>query len=237
MMTTFSQKKIVLTLFACFFAFVVKAQLGFNYSLYDAGASVGLNQVFGDASSRTTTASVVINFTYNYTPYTNFVFEGQYGQLKGGNYITDRSKRQFANNFSAYDFRGQLQLGELIDYSHNPFANFMKNGYISTGVGYIIDQITFINRNINKGKSVAPGLNDSNEIFIPIRLGYEVKIFNQYDQPSFKIDLAYQYYMIFGDNLDGYAVGKSNDILSQITVGVKFAIGGSINSYRKQIQY
>lgn len=237
MMTIFSTKKIVLTLLACCFAFIGRAQLGFNYSQYDAGASVGLNQVFGDASTQTTTASVVLNLTYNYTPYTNFVLEGQFGQLKGGNYLKDRSRRQFANNFSAFDFRGQLQLGELIDYSRSPFANFMKNGYISTGVGYIIDQITFIKRDNNYGSFTTPGQNDSNEIFIPIRLGYEIKVFNQYDQPSFKIDLAYQYNMIMGDNLDGYTWGKTNDVLSQITIGVKFAIGGSINSYRKQIQY
>ena len=236
-MTEYRIKKIVLTLFLGFSAVIVKAQIGFNYSKYDVGVAAGFNQVFGDASTETTTTSAIFSFTYNQTPYTNFVLEGQFGQLKGGNYVKDRSKRQFANNFRAFDLRGQLQLGELIDYSRSPFANFIKNGYVSTGIGEISDQITFITRDNNYGRFTTPGQNDSNEIYIPIRLGYEIKVYNQYNEPSFKIDLAYQYYLIFGDNLDGYTWGKSNDILSQVTIGLKFAIGGSVTSYRKQIQY
>ena len=236
-MTDLLKKKIIFTLLFGFFAIISKAQLGFNYSQYDIGVSAGFNQVFGDASTQTTTASAIFNITYNQSPYTNFVLDGQFGQLKGGNYIKDRSKRQFANNFRAFDIRGQLQLGELIDYSRSPVANFLKNAYVSTGIGMISDQITFITRDNNYGSFTTPGQNDSNEIYIPIRLGYEIKVFNQYNQPSFKIDLAYQYYMIFGDNLDGYTWGKSNDILSQVTIGLKFAIGGAVTSYRKQIQY
>ena len=108
-MTDLLKKKIIFTLLFGFFAIISKAQLGFNYSQYDIGVSAGFNQVFGDASTQTTTASAIFNITYNQSPYTNFVLDGQFGQLKGGNYIKDRSKRQFANNFRAFDIRGQLQ--------------------------------------------------------------------------------------------------------------------------------
>jgi len=81
-----------------------------------------------------------------------------------------------------------------------------------------------------------PGEDNSNEILIPARIGYEFKVYNKYNEPSFKIDLAYQYNFILGDELDGFKAGKANDAYTQISLGIKFAIGGT-TSYRKQIYY
>jgi len=82
-----------------------------------------------------------------------------------------------------------------------------------------------------------PGLINSNEPFIPFRIGYEFKIFNEYEQANIKIDLAYQYNMVFGDNVDGFTAGNNNDVYVQYTIGVKFAIGSGNTSYKKQIPY
>lgn len=235
-MINYSIKKISFTLLLCCIVFITKAQLGYNYSQYDIGVSTGFNQVFGDANTSPVTQSVNFNITFNQTPFTNLVFEAQYGKLKGGG-INTNSRRVFTSTFSSYTLREQLQFGELIDYSKSPVANAMKNIYLSVGVGFFINQITSINRVDIYGHLPGPGQNDMRAPFFPIRTGYEFKIFNQFDEPSIKIDIGYQYNLMFSDSIDGYTSGSGRDIYTQFSIGVKFAVGGSITSYRKQIRY
>jgi hypothetical protein len=231
-------KLTLLTLFMCCTSFIAKAQLGYNYSQYDIGTSVGFNQVFGDAKPQKTTASINFNFTFNATPYTNFVLEAQLGRLEGGDSLKTATGRQFTNDFSAYIFRGQLQFGEFLDYDHSPFLNAVKNLYVSAGVGYVVSNIKQINRNsILVPGTFTGGLDKSNVPFLPLRFGYEFKLFNKYEQPSFKVDIGYDINFIAGDNLDGFDTGMHKDIYTQFSIGVKFAIGSALTSYRKQIPY
>src|SRR5580693_8585953 len=129
-------KTTILTFIVCFTAIIAKAQIGYDYSQYEAGVAVGFDQVSGNAQTQTTTQSIHFNFTYNYTPFTNFVFEVQIGRLRGGDSVTTSTGRYFNNDFSAYIFRGQLQFGEFLDYSNSPFNNAIKNLYVSAGAGY-----------------------------------------------------------------------------------------------------
>ncbi len=231
-------KTALLTLLVCCTAFIAKAQLGYNYSQYDVGTSLSLNSVTGDVTPQKTMAAVNFNFTYNVTPYTNFVFEAQMGKLRGGDSVNTASGRYFNNDFYAFTFRGQIQFGEFLDYSRSPFMNAAKNFYVSTGIGMIRNHITQISRFSNTIPSVyTPGEDASHEPFIPLRIGYEFKIYNQYMQPSVKIDLGYEANFVFGDEVDGFAAGSHSDIYTQISVGVKFAIGSNVVSYRKQIPY
>jgi hypothetical protein len=231
-------KTLFVILFVCCTTFIAKAQLGYNFSQYDLGAAAGFNQVFGDAQTNTTTQSIHFNFTFNQTPYTNFVFEAQLGRLEGGDSLKTSTGRQFTNDFSAFIFRGQLQLGEFIDYSRSPLYNGLKNFYISAGIGYVVNHITNINRfSIQNPGFYTGGQNNSNEPFVPIRIGYEFKIFNTYQQPTVKVDLAYEYNLILGDGLDGFSSGSHHDVYTQFILGVKFAIGAGNISYRKQINY
>jgi hypothetical protein len=237
MIKTFTRTTLVI-LFICSVNFVAKAQLGFNYSRYDIGTAVGFNTVFGDAQTQKTTESVNFNISYNQTPYTNFVFEAQLGKLTGGDSLHTTTGRYFNNDFYAFVFRGQLQFGEFIDYSRSPFLNGIKNFYISAGLGYIYNRITQINRySYLKPGLYTPGLNSSKTPIIPIRIGYELKLFNKYDQPSVRIDLGYEFNYGLNDNIDGFVAGTRNDAYGQFALGVKFAIGGGVTSYRKQITY
>ena len=233
------KKTTLLTFLVLFTVFIAKAQLGFNYSQYDLGTSVGINQVYGDAQTQPYTSSVHFNLTYNYTPYTNFVFEVQLGKFKGGDSVNNASGRQFTSDFSAYIFRGQIQAGEVIDYSRNQFLNSLKGLYISAGIGYLVNHITNINRNsIQYPGFYTDGVNDSMEPFIPFRVGYELKLFNRYEQPTVKFDLAYEYNLVLGDDVDGFAAIKGHhDIYTQFSIGVRFALGASVTSYRKEIHY
>lgn len=213
-----------------------KAQIGYDYAQYDLGLGAAANRVYGDAELIKTTPALVVNFTYNYTPYVNYVLEFQAGTLEGGA-VETKSGRYFKNNFTALVFRGQLQAGEVIDYSRSAVMNVVKNFYVSSGFGYLINDIRSINRtSLLIEDFYTGGLDKSTEIFIPARLGYEFKVFNKYNQPSFKIDIGAQYNFNFGDNMDGFDAGKSKDKLIQYSIGLKFALGG-VTSYSKQIHY
>ncbi|HEY0244238.1 MAG TPA: hypothetical protein VGC01_01635 [Mucilaginibacter sp.] len=230
-------KIVVLIFSAGCITFGAKAQIGYDYAQYDVGVAAGINKVYGDAETFTNTPSVHFNFTYNISPYNNYVFELQAGQLKGGDIATTLSGRQFANSFTSVMIRKQLQAGEFIDYSESQFANAFKNLYLSTGIGFIVTHITGINRySVQIPGYYTPGENNSNEILIPARIGYEFKIFNQYNEPSTKIDLGYQYNFILGDGLDGFTVGNKKDAYSQFTIGIKFSVG-TVTSYKKQIPF
>jgi len=231
------KKSSLLFLLVCCMAIRTKAQVGYDYAQYDIGFGIGMNTAYGDAETTTSTKSYHFNFTYNYSPFINYIIEAQFGQLKGGDSLTTYSGRQFNNNFSAVMFKVQVQAGEIMDYSQSNMSNFFKNVYISTGVGFVVNHITDISRYSTLIPGYyTPGLNNSNEILIPAKIGYEIKFFNRFEQPSIKLDLGYQYNFVLGDELDGFQVGTKRDAYSQIVVGLKFAIGG-ITSYRKQITY
>ena len=231
-------KPLLITLVVCCTSLVARAQLGFDYSEWEIGAGVGINSVMGNAETQTTTPTAHLNLTFNSTPFVNYVFEVQMGRLAGGDSLTSASGRQFTADLTSFVFRGQLQLGEILDYEKSPFKNAIKNLYISAGAGYAVSHITNINRySIKNPGEYTSGVMNSQVPFIPLRIGYEFKVFNKYQQPAFKIDLAYAYNYTFSDDLDGFTVGNHRDAYTQICIGFKFAFGGDIISYRKQIPY
>jgi hypothetical protein len=220
-------KKYLLVCFICINIFTAKAQIGYEYAQYDIGIGGSVNTVSSDIPSTGHNKVGHINFNYNVSPFVNYVFEFQTGDLRGWDKPTQLA---FINNFTTVLLRGQVQAGEIMDYSGSRIANAFKNLYLSAGVGYMNNHITEIFR------AAYPGLDNSSYLMIPARIGYEFKVFNKYDQPTFKIDIGYQYNYIFGDNLDGIEYGTNKDAYSQINIGFKFALGG-ITSYRKQISY
>lgn len=216
---------------------VVKAQVGNDYAQYDLGLGIDFNKAYTDAETVTGTRSARLMFNYNASPFVNYVLEVQTGTLRGGDSLRTPSGRQFTNNFTALMLRGQLQMGELIDYSQSSVANAFKNLYVSSGIGFIYNHITDINRSsILLPGFYTPGENNTNELVIPLRIGYEFKLYNKFNEPGFKIDVGYQNNFILGDDLDGFKTGKQNDSYSQISIGFKFAIGG-VTTYRKQISF
>ncbi|MDR3696408.1 hypothetical protein [Mucilaginibacter sp.] len=232
-------KTAILTLLVGCTAIVARAQIGYDFSHYEIGFAAGFNQVHGNAQTQTTTPTFHLNLTYNPTPYVNIVFEAQMGRLAGGDSLATSSGRQFTADLTSLILRGQLQMGEIVDYTHSQFNNAIKNFYVSAGLGYAVSHITQINRYSIKPVAglYTPGVLNSQEPFIPFRVGYEFKVFNKYQQPAFKIDLAYEYNYVLSDNLDGFTSGNHSDVYSQFIIGVKFAFGGDIVSYRKQIPY
>src|ERR1700752_1071709 len=103
----------LLTLFACFSAITSKAQIGYDYSQYDLGIAYTFNSFYGDTETPKSSNSANFNFTYNQTPFLNYIFEFQAGKLMGGDSTRDALGRQFSADYNYYAFRIQLQGGEV----------------------------------------------------------------------------------------------------------------------------
>jgi len=229
-------KTTLFVLLFCSVTSISKAQIGYDYAQYDIGFGGVANKVYGDAETVKTTPGAFVNFTYNYTPFVNYVVELQAGKFEGGSPLST-SGRYFKNIYKSLSFRAQLQAGEFIDYSNSVILNGFKNLYISSGFGYVINDIREVNRQSPVFEDFYTfGEDKTNELYIPVRLGYEFKIFNQYSQPAVKVDIGAQYNYDFGDNLDGFKAGKSQDKFIQYSIGIKFALGG-VTSAGKQIHY
>ena len=224
-------KKFIFALLICVSAVGAKAQVGYNYSQYDFGLSGAVNTASTDFKNSRTGYSAFAHFTYNFTPYLNYIAEVQVGSVKGDSLaIIPGTFLSYNNSFTTVSFRAQLQMGELFDYSQSQFANAFKNLYLSAGIGVIYTDLKIYDSGIESANE------KGSNIYMPLKVGYEFKFFNSYSEPVVKLDIGYQYNYIFSDNFDGITYGKKSDAFSQIVVGLKFGIGGS-TSYRKSINY
>ncbi len=233
-----------------FFAFItislsVSAQIGYNYDQYSLGLGISSVKIHGDLNKAFNQTAYNVNLNYHFTPFVTFGVEGQFGKLASGNADTAKVYygEQSSNKYTAVIFHADVQLGEFINYSDDfssipiltKILNGAKNIYVGTGAGVIFNKMDYINRvDFNDPNIILPGLDKSSELLVPVRIGYEYKIYNAYDEPKIRIDLGYQANFSFGDNMDGFKSGSSNDWYSQITFGIKIGIGG-VTSYRKPI--
>jgi hypothetical protein len=229
-------KKLIFILFIGSFT-AARAQVGYNYAQYDFGLSGAVNTAYTDFAKSGSGHAAQVHFTYNYSPFINYIAEVQIGGLNGSDLtgVIPGSMLSFTNDYSMISFRAQLQMGEIMDYSKSQFSNFFKNIYVSTGVGVIYTDV----KNYDTGQLSAES--KSSNVFIPLKAGYEFKLLNSYNEPWAKIDFGYQFNYVFSDNLDGVTPvnnqsSKKYDAMSQIVVGLKFPIGG-YTSYRKSINY
>jgi len=233
------KKSLLITVSLIFALFMrAEAQLGYNYPKIDVGAGFNRNVAYTDAETTKSTYALNLSIGYNVTPFVNLIAEYQKGKFAGGDSLNTQSGRQFTNSFNAVAFRFQLQAGEFFNYQKNAVYDALKNIYVGAGVGIMGNNITDINRKsilITDYDYVTPGEDKSQELFIPVRIGYEFKLYNQYSEPRIKFDIGYQHNFMLGDNLDGFNAGVANDTFSQIFIGVKFGIGGG-TSYSKAIE-
>ncbi len=226
-------------------SFTVSAQIGYNYDQFSLGLGISSVKIHGDLSKAYSKAAVAVNLNYHITPFVTFGTEAQFGRLESAN--ADTSKvlygEQSSNKFTTVIFHADVQLGEFINYNDDfssipiltKILNGAKNIYVGTGVGVIFNKMDYINRTDYKDTNFSySGLDKSTELVIPIRIGYEYKIYNAYDEPNIRLNLGYQANLSTGDNMDGIKSGHYGDWFSQITFGIKVGIGG-VTSYRKPI--
>ena len=246
-------KKLILLLVFAFITIVVKAQVGYNYKSFAIGLDVSYERGYTNLAKQFDHFAENINFIYNYSPYIPITAELQFGTLSGGGLTPDidKSGRQYTNHFEGLIVHGDFGLGEVIDYSESDVLNIIKNFYFGSGAGLIFNSNTVQRTNIydgsnglpNNGPSsyIFPGNNSSINITIPLRFGYEFKLYNEYQEPYMAINIGYVHNMVFGEGLDGYddpdSKFKNNatNQYRQIVVGVKFSFG-EVTSYNKLIR-
>jgi hypothetical protein len=230
-----------------FSAFVVKAQVGYNYKEFSIGLDVSYERGYTNVNRQDEHFGESINFTYNYSPYIPITAELQFGTLSGGGLTQNLDKygRMYTNHFEGLILHGDFQLGEVVDYTESYFMSAIKGFYIGSGGGIIFNSNTVQRTNVilSNGPStyVFPGSNSSINLTIPLRIGYEFKLFNEYEEPWMAINIGYVHNLVFGEGLDGYddpsSKFKNNatNQYRQIVVGVRFNFG-NVTSYNKVIR-
>lgn len=220
--------------------FTSKAQQD-SYRQFGIGFGASQVQAYSDLNTNYKNYAYNINGTYNLSPYIPVTAEFQFGKLSGGGLTVDPHGRAFNNSFKAFVVHADAQLGEFIDYYDNVFLGAARNFYVGAGVGFISNNMTSIQRaDPNIPGRVFPGTNSSTNLMVPLRVGYEFKIFNGYDEQAYALDIGYRYNVTFGDGLDGYNdpaphfKNNAPDCYSQLYIGFKVNIGNLV-TYKKPI--
>jgi hypothetical protein len=240
-------KKYILFLVITFAAIGAKAQSGYNYQEFGIGAGASYIRGYTNIARQYNHPAFNVNFIYNYNPYVPIEAEVQVGQLSGGGTTVnlDPYGRQYFNNYKALIIHGDFQLGAGIDYSNNWFLQIVKDFYIGTGAGLISNTVKAQRTNVLPQNGpltyVFPGHDNSLDLMLPLRAGYEFKIYDSYNEPSVAIDIGYIHTFVFNEGLDGYddppSKFKNNapDQYRQITFMVKYYFG-NVTSYNKLIR-
>jgi hypothetical protein len=246
-------KKLVLLFVFTISAVLAKAQLGYNYKEFGIGLDVNYERGYTNVNRQTENIGTNLNFIYNYSPYIPVVAELQFGTLSGGGLTPDLDKygRKYSNHYEAFLLHADFQLGEVIDYSQSEFLNIIKNFYFGSGLGVVFNSNSVQRTNIydgtnglpNNGPStyIFPGSDNSINLTVPLRFGYEFKVYNSYEEPYLAFDIGYVHNLVFGEGLDGYDdpsnkfKNNATNQYRQIQVGVKFFFG-NITSFNKLIR-
>lgn len=233
-----------------FAAAAAKAQGGYNYYQLGVGVGASYGKAEADLKKQDYHPAFNLNFVYNFTPFVPITAELQKGTFSGGGPTAaeDASGRYFTNSYFSFNIHADLQAGEIMDYSDSWILDRLKGLYIGTGLGFIYNKMTRIQRynqfpqNGFIGDTEGfRGANNGINLIIPIRLGYEFKIYDDYDQPRYGIDLGIQHYFAPGEGIDGYndpvPKYKNNavDQYSFVTIGFKYNFGIT-TSYTKLIR-
>jgi hypothetical protein len=221
--------------------------MGYNYKEFGIGLDVFSEIGFTNVQKQYRHFGESLNFVYNYSPYIPVTAELQFGHLSGGGLTPalDKYGRQYLNNYEGLILHADFQFGEVIDYSQNDLLNILKNFYFGSGGGIIFNSNTVQRTNIYPINGpltyVFPGSNSSINLTVPLRFGYEFKLYNDYEEPYMTIDLGYTHNLVFGEGLDGYDdpsnkfKNNATNQYAQIVVGIKLNFG-NVTSFNKLIR-
>lgn len=242
-------KKYILFFVSILAAIAAKGQSGYNYQEWGVGVDASYIRGYTNVQLQFNHPAYNFNFIYNYNPYLPVAAEIQIGQLSGGGLAPkqDKNGREYVNNYKAFVLHADVQLGSAIDYEGSWILQILKNFYLGTGVGLISNSNTVQRYSIyappypQPGYYKFPGNDNSIDLMLPLRAGYEFKIFDSYNEPSMAIDVGYIHNLAFNEGLDGYndpsSKFKNNavDQYRQIVIGFKYFFGRVV-SYNKLIR-
>lgn len=212
-----------------------------NFSRYSIGGGVGVTQSFSDLQKIGMAQSFLFNTDYYFTPYITAGIEGQFGTIKGGDKLTDAHLRQFQNGYMSVLLNGKVQFGEFINYENSSFLYHIKGVYLGTGVGFIKNKMTKIERVKQDGSNyIFPGADQSNNLQVPLNFGINFTFNDSWGQTRYIVNAGVQMNLTIGEGLDGYndpsSIFKNNspDMYSFTSVGVKYCFGPEGISYRRR---
>lgn len=251
-------KKFILFFVLAVAGFKVKAQEGYNYYEWGVGGGIGYGRAYADTKRQDWHAIYNLNLAYNFNPYVPVALGYQFGTLSGGGLTPDKDAygRMYKNAYKALLLHADVQLGSFIDYADNGFLNAVKNFYVGTGIGAISNNMKFIQRGNPPAfsdpsnsyyhgplgtKEGFQGKDKSINLVLPLRFGYEFKIYDSYNQVGYTITLGYEHNYTFGEGLDGYddpsTKYKNNapDQYAHFMIGFRYNFGNTV-SYNKLIR-
>ena len=221
-----------------------RGQVGYNYKQFGISFEAGVERAYTNIPKENSNLFTDVKFIYNYSPYIPISAELQFGTFSGGGLkpSDDSLGRAYPNHYESLIFHGDLQLGEVIDYQDSQFMSFLKNFYVGTGVGLMFTSNTVQRTSIYDPQYVFPGRNSSVNLVIPLRTGYEIKFYNEYEEPFFALNTGFNYNIVMGYSLSGYDdyISKNmhtrQDGYIQFTIGCKFYFGNTVG-YNKIIRH
>jgi len=229
-------KKLLLFFFVLIQAIAAKSQ-SYNYNTFGIGVNYNALYPYADLATGKNTNGISITAYYNLSLHLPVGLEFQTGELSGGGVLTDLHGREYKNKYTAIIARGDVFLGQIIDYGYSGPLRYLKDFYAGTGIGFISNNMAFIQRVQPQTGYVFPGKDKSLNLIVPIRVGYELKINNSYGEPFLGINLGYAINVTWGEGLDGYGDSskdfKNNvpDLYRQIVVGFKVNFGPGKSNY------
>jgi hypothetical protein len=220
--------KIILTSILVAFSFTVCAQSKF-YKL-SIGGGAGLTTSYADLQEHNLGTAFYGTADFIFTPFLSLGLEVQNGKVKGGQSNADKYGRRFINNYRSISANGKVYLGTFVDYKHSMLLEYLKGLYLGSGIGAIQHHVNQLSQRIpNAPPEVYTPY--TKEAFIPINVGINYYIPNQYGQYRYVLNVNYQSNITLGDGLDGYNTsvmryenGKP-DIFTYFTLGVKYNFG------------
>ncbi len=214
-------------------------QSGYNY--YEFGLGIGgdvsLVKANTNLPQENNHFAVSLGWTYNYTGHTQLSFECQTGTLSGGGDLPNQASLgsvSYQNHYISLLALADMHLGEVLNYQNSRILNILKNFYIGTGLGIIHSSLNATRISIVDPAFGFPGADQSVNLIIPIRFGYEFCIYDEYNEPSVALDLGYMYNFVFG-SLNGYYDPSSNqnkpiEGYRQFSIGIKYFFGRTVSS-------
>lgn len=204
-----------------------------NFYKMTIGAGAGITQSFADLAKHDYGLAGYGTFDYLFTPFLSLGFEGQMGEINGGDVNTDPNYRQFINRYKAFALNGKVYLGALINYERSGFANAIKGLYAGAGAGIVMNKMRFVVREKPYDPSgyVFPGKDSSKDLMIPLNLGINFNFMDRYGYYKYGVNFNYQTNVTLGEGLDGYddsplkfKSGKP-DIYTYFSIGLKYHFG------------
>ncbi|WP_316816671.1 outer membrane beta-barrel protein [Pedobacter nyackensis] len=202
-----------------------------NFYKMTIGGGAGLTQSFTDVAKHDFGLAGYGTFDYNFTPFLSLGFEGQMGEINGGDVYKDPYNRQFINRYKTFNLNGKVSLGALINYERTGFSNVIKGLYVGAGAGVVMNKMRFVVRENPESGYIYPGYDSSKDLLVPLNLGINFNISNKYGYYKYAINVNYQSNITLGEGLDGYddsPVKFKNgytDIYNYFSIGLKYHFG------------